>query len=64
VVFDEDLHEEVTYHIVSSFEANPLENKISDNNPLALALAGHKVGDRVEVKTNNFSYFVSIVSIK
>jgi len=64
VVFDEDLHEEVTYQIVSSFEANPVENKISDTNPLAKAILGKKIGDRVEVQAPNFSYTVSIISIK
>jgi len=64
VVFDEDLREEVTYQIVSSFEANPVENKISDTNPLAKAILGKKVGDKVEVQAPNFSYTVSIISIK
>ncbi|QJR44046.1 transcription elongation factor GreA [Mycoplasma miroungirhinis] len=38
-----------TIQIVGSLEANPFEQKISNNSPLARALLGHKVGDQVEV---------------
>ncbi|MCU4117114.1 transcription elongation factor GreA [Mycoplasma zalophi] len=40
---------EKTLQIVGSLEANPFEQKISNNSPLAKALLGHKVGDDVEV---------------
>lgn len=40
----------VTYHIVDSVEADPLEAKISDESPIGKALLGKKVGDKVEIK--------------
>lgn len=39
----------VTYHIVDSVEADPLEAKISDESPIGKALLGKKVGDAVEI---------------
>ncbi len=39
----------VTYHIVDSVEADPLEAKISDESPIGRALMGKKVGDKVEI---------------
>lgn len=40
---------DVTYHIVDSVEADPLEAKISDESPIGKALLGKKVGDNVEI---------------
>lgn len=37
------------YHIVDSVEADPSENKISDESPIGAALLGNKVGNKVEV---------------
>ena len=48
-VFDEDFGEEEVYKIVGSTEANPLEQKISDESPVGKALLGKKVGDEVVV---------------
>lgn len=39
----------VTYHIVDSVEADPLEAKISDESPIGKALMGKKVGEAVEI---------------
>lgn len=39
-----------TFMIVGSSEASPLEGKISNSCPVALAILGHHVGDIVEVK--------------
>ena len=41
-----------------------MENRISIESPIGMALKGHKVGDRVEVKVNDsYSYFLEIRSI-
>lgn len=40
----------MTYTIVSENEANLKELKIASNTPIAQALLGHKVGDKVQVK--------------
>ena len=48
-LFDEDFEEELTYSIVGSNQADPLEQKISDQSPIGRALMGKKAGDRVTV---------------
>lgn len=40
----------MTYWIVTENEANLREMKIASNTPIAQALLGHKVGDKVQVK--------------
>ena len=42
---------ETTYTVVSAFEANPLEGKISDASPVGKALMNQAVGQRVSVST-------------
>lgn len=39
----------MTYWIVTESEANLREKKIASNTPIAAALLGHKVGDKVQV---------------
>lgn len=46
---DLDYGDELTYTIVGSTEANPLDNKISNESPVGKALLGQAVGDEVEV---------------
>lgn len=41
--------EEEKYKIVGSAEANPFENKISNESPVAKALLGREIGDVVKV---------------
>ena len=48
-LFDEDFEEDITYSIVGSNQADPLEQKISDQSPIGRALMGKKAGDRVTV---------------
>lgn len=48
-VYDFMYQEEMEYSLVGSTEADPLENKISDESPLGRALLGKKTGDTVEV---------------
>lgn len=51
IVYDVEFEEEIEYTIVGSTEADPLENKISDQSPIGGALIGRAVGDSVEVHT-------------
>lgn len=53
-----------TYLIVSTIEADPINNKISNESPLGSALIGHKINDVVEVKIRENSYNVKIIDIK
>ena len=48
-VLDVEYNEEETYTIVGSVEANPTENKISDDSPVGTALLGKKQGSVVVV---------------
>ena len=58
-----DFDEEEKYEIVGVIEANPLENKISNEAPLAKAILGHKIGEVVEVEVAR-PYKVEIVAIE
>jgi len=57
---DDDLE---TYTIVGSQEADPFNNKISNESPIAAAILGKKAGDTVEVCSPDGMYKVSIVRI-
>ena len=58
-----DDEEEETYSIVGSLEADPFENKISNESPIGAALIGKKVGDVIDVDGPNGSYKVKITKI-
>ena len=53
-----------TYQIVGSTEADPFENKISNESPIATAILGKKTGDVVSIESPNGNYDIKIVSIK
>ena len=50
-VFEVAYDEESVYHIVGSTEADPKENRISDESPIGKAILGHKAGDTVDAET-------------
>jgi transcription elongation factor GreA len=52
------------YHIVGSAEANPAENKLSNESPVGKAIIGHKKGDVVEVAAPRGSLKFKILEIK
>lgn len=54
---------EEEYKIVGSMEADPFENKISNESPLGIALLKHKIGDSVEVASPNGGYIIKIKKI-
>lgn len=49
-VFDEEFEEEMTYKVVGSAEADPMNGLISNDSPVGTALLGAKVGDEVVVE--------------
>ena len=49
-VYDVEEDEEITYSIVGSNEANPMDHKISDQSPIGKALMGAKAGETVVVE--------------
>ncbi len=58
---DDDIEE---YRIVGSKEADPSNDKISNESPLAKGVMGHKVGDICVVESPNGNYNVEILEIK
>ena len=63
VTISYDDGEEEEYKIVGSMEADPFENKISNESPLGIALLKHKIGDSVEVASPNGGYIIKIKKI-
>lgn len=58
---DDDDEEE--YKIVGSLEANPFENRISNESPIGKAILGKSIGDIVSVESPNGSYEIKILSV-
>ncbi len=58
-----DDDEEEEYSIVGSMEADPFENKISNESPIGKAIMDKKVGDTISVESPNGSYDIKIVKI-
>jgi transcription elongation factor GreA len=61
---DIDANETIEYHIVGSAEANPAENKLSNESPVGKAIMGHKKGDVVEVTAPRGALKFKIMEIK
>lgn len=59
---DDDEIEE--YSIVGSTEADPFENKISNESPIAKGIMGKKVKEIVTIESPNGNYDIQIMSIK
>ncbi len=51
VLYDQEFDENITYTIVGSTEADPMEGLISNESPVGAAVLGAAVGDEVEVTT-------------
>jgi transcription elongation factor GreA len=54
----------VEYHIVGSAEADPAENKLSNESPVGKAILGRKKGDTVEVAAPRGKLKFKIMDIK
>lgn len=61
IKYDEDDEEE--YTIVGTNEADPFENKISNESPIAMAVLGKKSGDKVSVESPNGSFDIEIIKV-
>jgi len=60
---EEDDEEIEEYRIVGSKEADPSNNKVSNESPLARGIMGARVGDECTVESPNGSYRVEIIEI-
>lgn len=63
-VFDRKLEEEIEYTITTMIDANPLEDKISDQSPIGKALEGKKPGDVVEVETPAGIHSLEVLEVR
>jgi transcription elongation factor GreA len=54
----------IEYRIVGSAEANPSENKLSNESPVGKAIIGRKKGETVQVSAPRGSLKFKIISIK
>ncbi len=61
---DVSAKETIEYHIVGSAEANPAENKLSNESPVGKAIIGHKKGETVEVTAPRGMLKFKILEIK
>ena len=51
------------YSIVGSMEADPFENKISNESPIGRAIIGKQEGDIIDVESPTGSYQIKIVKV-
>ena len=58
-----DTNEEITYSLVGSNEANPLEGKISDQSPIGAALIDMRSGDEKDVETPAGTIHIQILEV-
>jgi transcription elongation factor GreA len=61
---DVGARETVEYHIVGSAEANPAQNKLSNESPVGKAIIGKKKGETVEVSAPRGTLKYKILEIK
>ena len=58
-----DDNEQEEYKIVGSMEADPFENKISNESPIGKGIINKKVGDIISVESPTGNYQIKIVGI-
>jgi len=51
------------FKIVGSLEADPFNNKISNESPIGKAVIGHKAGEEISVESPNGAYTVLLKSV-
>src|SRR6056297_805209 len=64
MLHDLDSDEKISYTLVGSAEADPLNYKISNESPIGKAILGHVIGDEVKVETPAGDVDYEIISIK
>lgn len=63
-VRDVESKEDIDYTITGTAEADPLENRVSNESPIGMALLGHKPGDVVEVTLPRGSLKLEVCNIE
>jgi transcription elongation factor GreA len=64
IIKDLEFGDVMEYRIVGSAEADPLENKISNESPVGRALLGRGIGDKIEVNVPMGAIQYEILEIK
>ena len=64
VLYDYEFDEEISYHIVGSYQADPRARKISNESPVGKAVIGKSVGDEFEVTTLAGTMKYKVLEIK
>ena len=54
---------DITYDLVGSNEANPMEFKISDQSPIGAALIGKREGDEITVEVPNGTVTMKVLAV-
>ena len=62
-IYDKTYDEEVVYQLVGAPQADPMNNKVSDESPVGKELLGHKVGDVITVETPMGNDVIEILEI-
>jgi transcription elongation factor GreA len=62
-VRDEELDEVLRFHIVGSAEADPMEDKISNESPVGAALLSKKVGDVINIEVPDGNVVMKVIEI-
>ena len=63
-VFNEMVKKEMTIQLVTTLRQDALKGLISKESPVAQAILGHRVGERVEIVSPQTRYFVEIRAVE
>ncbi len=63
-IYDVEFNETMTYIIVGSAEADPMNGRISNESPVGKALLGHSTGEKITIETPDGDAIFEIKSIK
>ena len=63
VTVEDESGKKISYRITGSQEANPMENKLSDDSPFGRAVVGKSIGDSFTVNAPNGTYTMKVVDV-
>lgn len=63
-LYDIEFDEVMTYTIVGSAEADPMNGRISNESPVGMALLGHTTGEKISIDTPDGEAVFEVKSIK
>jgi transcription elongation factor GreA len=63
VTVEDESGKKISYRITGSQEANPMENKLSDDSPFGRSVVGKAIGDSFTVNAPSGSYTMKVVDV-